>query len=321
MRGWYNIRMSLKLKLVLGSLVLAAVFLMWRLLGSVVAENSTSSTQEQIAAVGTPSTAASGRRDSDFDGIPDDREARYNTDMFKSDTDGDGYLDGEEVISGYNPTRKDSNRSASAKKNVTDLFTQRLVTGIHAGDLNPKNKDAKTYNTGLDMVSLAAIDDAGEVLSATKQQSSIRVVPDTEENLSEYSDFLKETIGGEAFQFGFYAQDFRMKKALENIRNNRPEIAVKTFAMNEKFFASQVAQWSSQPVPETFKDFHTAFLNYLTVMESHYRAAGKIISDPLLAQMALVAIPELNIKIQHIIVDELSKIVARYKPLTPKASL
>ena len=41
--------------------------------------------------------------DSDADGLPDDLENYYGTDLASADTDNDGYLDGEEVNNNYNP--------------------------------------------------------------------------------------------------------------------------------------------------------------------------------------------------------------------------
>jgi hypothetical protein len=42
--------------------------------------------------------------DSDQDGLSDADEINiYGTNPLKSDTDGDGYLDGDEVKNGYNP--------------------------------------------------------------------------------------------------------------------------------------------------------------------------------------------------------------------------
>lgn len=41
--------------------------------------------------------------DSDKDGLSNFYERKYDTDKLKSDTDGDGYLDGDEVINDYNP--------------------------------------------------------------------------------------------------------------------------------------------------------------------------------------------------------------------------
>ncbi|MFH0856868.1 MAG: sulfatase-like hydrolase/transferase [bacterium] len=41
--------------------------------------------------------------DTDNDGLPDEEEIKFGTDINNPDTDGDGYLDGGEVIRGYNP--------------------------------------------------------------------------------------------------------------------------------------------------------------------------------------------------------------------------
>lgn len=51
------------------------------------------------------------QQDTDRDSLPDSVEAIYAADSNKTDTDGDGYNDGEEVRGGYNPT----NASSSAR--------------------------------------------------------------------------------------------------------------------------------------------------------------------------------------------------------------
>ena len=43
-------------------------------------------------------------KDSDNDGLFDEEESVYGTNVNNSDTDGDGYKDGEEVDGGFNPT-------------------------------------------------------------------------------------------------------------------------------------------------------------------------------------------------------------------------
>jgi hypothetical protein len=42
-------------------------------------------------------------QDFDQDGLTNAQEQQYNTDPIKADTDGDGYIDGVEVVHGYNP--------------------------------------------------------------------------------------------------------------------------------------------------------------------------------------------------------------------------
>lgn len=55
---------------------------------------------------GREATIGSQDKDSDNDGLKDWQEELYKTDPYNPDTDGDGYLDGEEVNSGHNPLVK-----------------------------------------------------------------------------------------------------------------------------------------------------------------------------------------------------------------------
>jgi hypothetical protein len=50
--------------------------------------------------------------DTDFDGIPDDREVEFGTDINNADTDGDGMSDGWEVTYGFDPTVDDGSLDA-----------------------------------------------------------------------------------------------------------------------------------------------------------------------------------------------------------------
>src|SRR3989338_6000024 len=126
--------MSLKLKVVLGVLLLLAVGVVVRI-GTLVAGkfDISASLRSGTAVIGKPAQVSAAYVDSDADGLLDTRESRYRTDPFKSDTDEDGYVDGEEVVSGHDPAKKE-NDSISKNTNVTDLFAQRLIACIYAGD-------------------------------------------------------------------------------------------------------------------------------------------------------------------------------------------
>lgn len=52
---------------------------------------------------GTPPAALSGTTDEDGDGLTLNEERLYLTNVLNSDTDGDGYADGSEIINGYDP--------------------------------------------------------------------------------------------------------------------------------------------------------------------------------------------------------------------------
>lgn len=62
--------------------------------------------------------------DSDLDGLNDDWEFRLGTAILNPDTDGDGFLDGEEVINGYSPTSRDGIKVP--KRITVTLADQRL---------------------------------------------------------------------------------------------------------------------------------------------------------------------------------------------------
>lgn len=84
-------------------------------------------------------------KDSDHDGLTDWQEINiYHTDPCNPDTNGDGYLDGESVASGYDPAAKDSNtRLPGANpvsprplpQNLTDALSQELKDQISQGQI------------------------------------------------------------------------------------------------------------------------------------------------------------------------------------------
>jgi len=66
-------------------------------------EFSTVSSVENKETGAIGSSQNSGEIDSDNDGLSDEDEFRYKTDPKNPDTDGDGFLDGDEVKNGFNP--------------------------------------------------------------------------------------------------------------------------------------------------------------------------------------------------------------------------
>lgn len=84
--------------------------------------------------------------DADNDGLKNWEEEVYKTDPRNPDTDGDGYLDGEEVASGYNPAipapndaleGTDASTPRQAPKNLTAYLAQILSQKISSGEIAP----------------------------------------------------------------------------------------------------------------------------------------------------------------------------------------
>lgn len=78
-------------------------------------------------------------QDSDQDGLSNDEEVLYKTDSLNKDTDGDGYMDGVEVESGYDPTKPapgdkllsgDDTRGTEEMMGDTVTLTDQMTTEV-----------------------------------------------------------------------------------------------------------------------------------------------------------------------------------------------
>jgi len=84
--------------------------------------------------------------DPDNDGLKNWEEEVYKTDPRDPDTDKDGYTDGEEILSGYDPLVKapndtlentDTSVPRPLPKNLTDRLSQIISEKIKSGEINP----------------------------------------------------------------------------------------------------------------------------------------------------------------------------------------
>ncbi len=86
-----------------------------------------------------------GDKDTDTDGLNDRLEVLFETDPLVRDTDGDGYVDGEEIQNGFDPR---SSSSLSLQKQIrVDLSEQRLyqeVKGVAIGSFPVSSGKAST---------------------------------------------------------------------------------------------------------------------------------------------------------------------------------
>jgi Bacterial TSP3 repeat len=84
-------------------------------------------------------------QDSDLDGLSNDEEVLYKTDPLNKDTDGDGYTDGIEVESGYDPTKpapgdklipdsmdreQSESSKTSADRTLTDQVSEQIASMV-----------------------------------------------------------------------------------------------------------------------------------------------------------------------------------------------
>ena len=142
--------------------------------------------------------------DSDQDGLTNDEEKMYGTDPYKADTDGDGYSDGVEISSGYDPLKHapgdkivktgsgEVAGTASEKKESKNL-TEELSTKVTAlmNQSSTDNKDIKMEDLDNIIQGTTGNDLTFEDLPAI-DESTIKIKKQNYSNLSEEDRTAKE---------------------------------------------------------------------------------------------------------------------------------
>lgn len=80
-------------------------------------------------------------KDADKDGLSDDQEDLYGTNKNKTDTDGDGYTDYEEIVNGYNPLGE-----GKLETNLNEIATIDATQNSNNIDSNLTTKEQKYLN-------------------------------------------------------------------------------------------------------------------------------------------------------------------------------
>src|SRR3990167_1633294 len=82
-------------------------------------------------------------QDADKDGLANREESYWNTDFQNPDTDGDGFLDGEEVASGHDPLIPGSDDFLPTDANLTKKLSSLTLAGLYEGSLK---SDSPNYD-------------------------------------------------------------------------------------------------------------------------------------------------------------------------------
>lgn len=279
--------MSVRLKLTLGISLLIAGFLVVRI-GLYFKNSAVSISFPSVKGVSSPSSEDNlSIKDSDHDGIPDMNEAYYRTDPFNQDTDGDGYRDGEEIASAFNPTRADEGEKKNTElANITGTLTQRFVSGIYAGDLNPRNGKGTEYNTGVDYLALATIDDALGKINQEIDNNSILTTDSSKASQEEYLKNIAGVLEG-PFLNAFMQQPQVLNQALSLAAGGQFEQANQIFSDYNLKFTQAYTGLLATPAPDNWVDFHKHLLNFFQKIALEYDYATKWQDDPMLALTAV----------------------------------
>jgi hypothetical protein len=314
--------MSLKLKIVLGSLLLIAGFLIIRVGSSFYKSAKTAVSANIGGQILSAQEENPFAVDSDNDGIPDVEEAYYRTDPFNPDSDGDGFLDGEEIVSGFSPTKKDESQKTneSERINVTENLTDRLIAGIFAGDLNPRNKNDKKYQDGINQITLAVIDETLGTLSPTLKEEEIKITDDSKQSQEAYLQSVAHLLEG-PFLDSFIQQPQMLNRAVSLIARGDNENASRIFNDLSLRFTAAYTGLLATPVPPSWTDFHKHLLKIFQKISINYLVLSRAEDDPVLATFALNDFSNNMLDLSTSLMQELKSLIQKGELEIPKTPL
>lgn len=228
------------------------------------------------------------KKDADHDGLSDRNEEKYQTDPNKSDTDGDGYWDGEEIASGYDPRYPAPNdKIVSSNANLRPLpqnLTRALGQQLSQNFSNqPLPTDPKEINALLDPLIKDLGWDINQIFALpTIPNDQIKISSDN--NSTAQENYLKATAQIISRNSGTPAF---LQPAMEEISNS---FQTKNFSGLEKYandYAKNYSELKNLTVPSDLAASHKKTLGLFWVLQNMFSAISQTNEDPLKSLLAL----------------------------------
>ena len=246
--------------------------------------------------------------DLDYDGLTGWEENLHGTDPENSDTDGDGYLDGEEVISGYDPTKPAPNDRLNTDSANSQLIrpepgnlTQLL--GYIMG--NQVKFDLPTLSQNADILGQSvegAIDDkVAEAIQKASTSFIAEFIPDFDKTKIEVLDNSSATVKNYLKQMRDKMGPLESCQDINNFKNDNEiiEEAISTNNFNQvicladSYIQSYEVIKSINP-PLNWLDFHTNALETFWSFSKIYKNLPNFNNDPLKGMIILEKFEQVN---------------------------
>lgn len=232
--------------------------------------------------------------DADHDGLTNIDESYWATEWQNPDTDGDGFLDGEEVLSGRDP-RKAGPDDLLAKTtgfiksgqndNLTDKLGSLITSGIYAGDLK-KYSSGQKYDSAVNSLSLAMLDDGYAALNPAAKMTE--TVSDSKENREKY---LSDIIGifENKLMNSFLYAPYKLSVFTQTIASSGvPTKTITADLLSEAInFQTAAKAMEALQVPASWKEMHFEILNSAQSLAFSYQAIISFSEDPMKAIIAV----------------------------------
>ncbi|MBI2439371.1 MAG: hypothetical protein HYV45_02080 [Candidatus Moranbacteria bacterium] len=279
-------------------------------------------------------------QDADQDGLSNEEEKLYGTDPHKKDTDGDGYSDGVEIESGYNPLKrapgdkvtKESVATAEAKATATSGTEKENLTEEVSGEIARLVK--RSHEQGED-ISLEKIDMTVEkILNSSNEEVVLPEIELKDIKIKKVAKSLKEKKRKEkereyAVEYltimsylmaNNMPQTFRTNEDLEKVLFSLSDNSLTAVSLGNAKYIDDLSQRGEKmleelkdvEVPEKMLDVHVKALKmarYAVELKKDFRPADE---DPL-GQIEALSKMQGFIAGAFGFVDEINKKLADYE--------
>ena len=263
-------------------------------------------------------------KDSDNDGLPDWQEELYRTDPNNPDTDGDGYLDGQEVDLGRNPRVKTPGDELifyplplGEKYNITQkILNQEALQNVLLSYLSQKAEYLESHPEINDPAQFSALTDPSiikEMIERSIDDSYDYLMGPNQEHLSELSEIFDISISDEqikisednskqAIQFYifeisqwlnsdiFFLQNEALQIISYALENQDFDNLDKLIKLNDEW----IDQMKEMTVPSSWKEIHKQGLATIILFRNIFISLRNMENDPFKAPYAVEKLEELT---------------------------
>ena len=276
--------MANKFKLFVGFLALIALFSIYSFFNSFSASSPTAKTANILQ------NSISFKLDSDVDkdGLTNRDESYWNTDFQNPDSDGDGFLDGEEVSSGHDPLIPSPNDILN-NGNLTDKLSSLTLSGLYEGSLKPSDP---SYNKSLNDMALAVMDDATKSLSPEIDFNKLKVISSNKKNQEVYIEEISSHFENFLKTYGEEMQSLQKYLELINQKGFGNKDVISYFQAKEQRFQDMFNGVYSLTVPKNWTQAHINFLRLIKTLQVSNNSIAHGSEDPVKASAGLNALGE-----------------------------
>lgn len=280
--------MANKIKVFFGFLALVAVFLVFVFFNSIKKSSPITKTANLIQS----SLSFSVDSDSDNDGLSNHEESYWNTDFQNPDTDGDGFLDGEEVASGHDPLKPGPDDALISSKNLTEKSSALLVSGLAEGSLNVSSvKFDKSVDLVVDdLFYQSAINYQATTLNDLVDEPT-KITGSDKESVQNYIQKMNPLLAS------FWLDDL---KGFINVLNIFQELDKTQNYKDQRFkdsvdnevvrFENQIKQLKTVPIPSNWITTHDRLVAKMQSMAKNYLLFKSIGDDPMQGTISYITL-------------------------------